>query len=669
MSYFMLLEMSISIASAIPFGLPGQSAHYEITGLSDPSDQNVVQFKITLGDVEIRNSISYQWIHLDGIKQNGQTYTMSALIDGWPGNPKICSGIHTARYIFQEADYPAIEYVDALTGKAFLPELRGWNILFPKDVDVDEGIFASRVHYLGFDFVRTAEQKDSIPRIPPTKEIPLRPVMLIGTGRNFRDVEGGRLLANKEYEYVQYSKEDIDELIAAGFNHFWVSQEQYEWIKRRPVFAVHPRRGDRYPEMLYRSNLIGGHAYYDEPGWRAKSKIQSEHTPKEIAQLVVETTQEHPSRTEAFHRALSDRPDINLGDLNLRHPLPSWETAVSTVWYQLRAGAKGAIHEGRYITYGQIPALNFHYGCQIPPYPEYLLRYHYAFLRGAARHFDGNWGMAIYGQTETQIAPMAFKLAYDMGARYFWFWTSDHGAHVPYPEQVNLARMLTSYARQHPNRDMNALLHAAKTAIVLPDGYTFEWSGLLYNHPAHHLERVNEHGVTYREVLHNAAVEMERLLRLGIDFDIVVNADSFDGKGYEELIYVLPDGKISIVRDDAEEVREVPRTPPRPGNQAELKIEAKIEIDSDNPEKVKLSAVPNGGSPPLGVDIGRDPETGERKRCLAVWEHYRPDGTYKLLRGSEHILELTSGHHRFRAGTADSYGQTTDKRLEVDIPD
>ncbi len=663
MSYFILLEVAVTLVGAIPFGSPGQSAHYTVTGLFDPPDQNVVEFSITLGNTEFQADVRYQWIHLKGVKQNGQSYTMSALVDGWPGDP----GIRTARYLFQEADAPAWEYVHASTGEAFLPELRGWSILFPTGVDGSKEPFADRVHYLGFDFVLTEEQQTEIPRIPPTKRIPLRPDMRIGTGRNFRDVEGGRLLANEEYEYTPYSQEDMEELIAAGFNHFWVSEEQYEWMQGQPVFAVHPRRGDRYPEMLYRSNMVGGHAYYDEPGWRAQRKIRPEHTLTEIAQLVVEATQEQPSRTESFHRTLAGRPDISLGDLDLRHPLPSWETAVSTVWYQMRAGAIGAVHEGRYVTYGQPLALNFHYGCQIPPYPEYLLRYYYAFLRGAARHFGGNWGMAIYGQTEAQVAPLAFTLAYDMGARYFWFWTSDHAAHVPYPEQVNLTRLLTSHARQHPNRDMDALLHVAKTAIVLPDGYTFEWSGLLYNHPAHHLERTNEQGVTHRQVLHNAAVEMERLLRLGIDFDIVVDADGFDGEGYEELIYVRSHGMISIVRGDAEEILEIPRTPPRPNHQTTLKIEATLQRNSENPRQVNLRAVSSGGSPPLGMDIGRDSETGERQRILVIWEHYRPDGSYRLLRGTEHSLALDPGHHRFRAGTADSYGQIADQWLEVDI--
>jgi len=37
--------------------------------------------------------------------------------------------------------------------------------------------------------------------------------------------------------------------------------------------------------------------------------------------------------------------------------------------------------------------------------------------------------------------------------------------------------------------------------------------------------------------------------------------------------------------------------------------------------------------------------------------------------GSEHVLDLTPGHHRFRAGTTDSYGQIADKWLKIDISD
>ena len=664
------LALSLTITSSLSensaVGKPGQNAEYILTNLENVPDQNVVRFHLAVGNIEQHNGLQYQWIRLEGIKQNEDTYTCWVLVDRLPWASTLEESVRTARYLLQEGNEQPLEYVNALTGEALLPEFRGWDILFPKPVGDSKALFPERMHYLGFDFSLTEISERKSFSIPDSESLAFRTDMLVGTGRNFRDVQGARLINNAEYDYTPYSREDIDELIEAGVNHFWLDEEQREWIRRRPVFYIH-RGHDRYPELLYRSNMRGGHAYYDEPGHLARRNMQAEHTPSEMAQLVVEYTQDS-ARVEGLNQSLKGRSDINLGGLNLHHPLPSWETAVSTVWYQMRAGAIGAIHESRYVIYGQPLTLNMHYGCNIPPYPENIFRYYYAFLRGAARHFKVDWGMAIYGQTEEAIAPHAFTLAYDMGARYFWFWTSDHGHHVPYPEQVNLSRILKAHAAEHSERNMDALLHKAKVAIVLPDGYTFEPAGLLYNQATHHLERTNEYGLPYRQVLRSAAIEMERLLRLGIEFDIVVDADGFNGEGYEEAIFARPEGTISIVHDNQRELLSAPRTPPRPRHLSKPHLEAMVEQDSDSKELVTLRAEVSGGSPPLGFDAGCDAQTGIRQRSKVVWEHYSPSGGYQLLRGAKHTLTLTdTGQHRFRGVTADSYGSIVDEWLEVVI--
>ncbi len=642
--------MALTITSFRENRSQGQSAEYALTHLDNVPAQNVVRFHLTLGPIEHRTGSQYQWILLEGVKQNGDTYACWVSVDRLPWASTHEDHVHTARYLLREGDQQPLEYVTALTGEALLPEFRGWDILLPKPLRDSKTLFPERMHYLGFDFSLAATSEDKSFSIPDAERLALRPDMLVGTGRNFRDVQGARLIGNEDYDYTPYSREDIDELIDAGVNHFWPDEEQREWMLRRPIFYIH-RGNDRYPELLYRSNLRGGHAYYDEPGHIARGDMQADQSPAEMAQCVVERTRDS-TRVDGLNQSLKERSDIDLGDLNLRHPLPSWETSVSTVWYQMRAGAIGAIHEGRYATCNEPLTLNMHYGCTIPPYPEYIFRYYYAFLRGAARHFGCDWGMSIYGQTEEAIAPHALTLAYDMGARYLWCWTSDGGHHVPYPEQVNLARLLKAHAAERDERDMEALLHNARAAIVLPDGYTFEPSGLLYNQATHHAERANENGIPYRKVLHNAAVEMERLLRLGIEFDIVVDADGFDGDGYEEVLFVRP------------EVPSGPRTPPRPRHLSKPLLKPTVEQNPDSAELVTLRAQVTGGSPPLGFDAGRDSKTGIRERHAVVWEYYSPDGGYKLLYGAEHTLTLTgTGRHRFRAVTADSYGSIVDEWL------
>ena len=643
---------------------PGQNAEYTLAHLLALPAHNVVRFHLTVGNIVQHRGSRYQWIRLQGTKQNTDIFTCWILVDRLPWVWTLENPVRAARYLFQEGDEQPLEYVDARTGEALLPELRGCDILFPQSMSAPKALFPDGMHYLGFDFSLTAISEHESFSIPDGERLALRPDMLIGTGRNFRDVQAARLLNDAEYEYTPYSREDIDELIDAGVNHFWLDAEQREWIHRRPVFYIH-QGDDRYPELLYRSNMRGGHAYYDEPGHLARDDMRARHSPSEMAQLVVERTR-NSARVEGLQQSLKGRSDIDLGDLNLRHPLPSWETVVSTVWYEMRAGASGAVHEGRYVMCDQLLALNMHYGCRIPPYPEYVFRYHYAFLRGAARHFKRDWGMAIYGQTEEAVAPHALTSAYDMGARYFWFWTSDHGHHVPYVEQVNLSRMLQGHAQARAERDMEALLHKATVAIVLPDGYTFEPAGLLYNQATHHLERPNVHGLPYRQVLHGAAVEMERLLRLGIEFDIVVDADGFIGDDYEEVIFARADGTMSIVHADQRTSRSGPRPPPRPRQLSQPHLAATVLQNRDSGGLVALRAEVSNGSPPLGFDAGCDSQTGIRQRHTVVWEHYSPDGGYQLLRGAEHTLAVTAaGRHRFRAVTADSYGSVVDEWLEL----
>ena len=58
-----------------------------------------------------------------------------------------------------------------------------------------------------------------------------------------------------------------------------------------------------------------------------------------------------------------------------------------------------------------------------------------------------------------------------MGARYVWFWTSDHDHHVPWPEQLELARRLKGHAEAHPRPSIYAPPAVLDTAIVIPYGY------------------------------------------------------------------------------------------------------------------------------------------------------------------------------------------------------
>ena len=98
-----------------------------------------------------------------------------------------------------------------------------------------------------------------------------------------------------------------------------------------------------------------------------------------------------------------------------------------------------------------------------------MLRYHYAFLR-ARRRFDKDWGTSITARPIPRVSPLAVRLAYDMGARYLWYWTSDHGHHLPWPEQMELTKLIREHARAHAAASIRRPRPTLDTLILIPYG-------------------------------------------------------------------------------------------------------------------------------------------------------------------------------------------------------
>jgi len=152
--------------------------------------------------------------------------------------------------------------------------------------------------------------------------------------------------------------------------------------------------------------------------------------------------------------------------------------------------------------------------------------------------------MSIYGQAEPDLRLPSMKLAYDFGAEFIWFWTSDHDHHVPYTEQLRLARAITAYAEACPPRDLAKLRRAATTAVVIPYGYSLPtcWQLFTWGTHIYPLDRENEYGLTYKEVLTPAVREIARCLKAGISYDVLPAGDAFDPEGYERIFSVAEDG-------------------------------------------------------------------------------------------------------------------------------
>jgi hypothetical protein len=107
---------------------------------------------------------------------------------------------------------------------------------------------------------------------------------------------------------------------------------------------------------------------------------------------------------------------------------PVWETAASGAWYEFKAGLPGYVFEGRYQPKTFSRRIKETFDVDFPDTADACIAFHFAWYRGAARHFKGSWGVAIYGQMDLDVAPLIFPLQYEQGAEYLWFWTSDHGA-------------------------------------------------------------------------------------------------------------------------------------------------------------------------------------------------------------------------------------------------
>jgi hypothetical protein len=458
------------------------------------------------------------------------------------------------RYILREAEESPVEYVDAETGQALLPQYR--LEIFPgfwHEVSGGSGPFSEQGTLLG-QMLALREWSDE-GEFPPLGEplvLKLDRGLLVGTGRNFRDTLDHRIAGTEDYPYRRFTKEEYDEMIEVGMNYFMVDPEQAEWIRRRPVFyEQRDLKGVRFPEILYRSNYMGAVQFVDEPGvyiygdQDAKEGVTRPADLGELLGLRVRRTLRTAGGYSSLHLdELLRAAGFNLGSMQvLELDIPIWETMINTSFYQLESqAAAGIIHEGRYrLSEFRNDLKKLGFEAEWIREKEMLLFY-YAFLRGAARAaWEKDWGMSIYGQADPAISPLAVTLAYDLGARYIWYWTSDHQHHLPYQEQLGLTRHLRAHQKAHPRQSRKELLKAARVAIAIPYGYVIDFGPLWASNDFAH-DKLNDAGVDYGTVVKAAVKEALACLKKGESFDLVVENLGLPAREYERIIHVRPDG-------------------------------------------------------------------------------------------------------------------------------
>ncbi|HAK96911.1 MAG TPA: hypothetical protein DCM87_18460 [Planctomycetes bacterium] len=450
----------------------------------------------------------------------------------------------------------ALEYRDAVTGRAALP---GWGEFTRRFVPCPAkgadrtGGFPHTCEYLGHVLTLrwTAEGK-AWADWPDTKTLALDGEMLVGTGRVFKDAEGARLPQAPErrnYTYVNWTADDYRAMIAAGMNLFGIVPGAGEFIREEPVFHRGGGAGLSYPADLYRSNFVGPEMFMDEPACLMVGD-KTVHTTLRYftdaaALLGARVRAQSPKRVFALERELV-KAGVSFGDMRLAQvDVAIWETRYETAFYQLAAGGAGFVHEGRY----QLGEFNewarASTGSDRRYTAEEMFRYHFAVMRGAARRFGKDWGTSIYGQADPALSPLAVTLAYDMGARYVWFWTSDHDHHLPWPEQLELARVLARHAAAKPRPSIRGPRPVLDKAIAIPYGYFPVLESPSKRRNAWDLwwvreldpEGRNEASLRYRRLMERAFAEVNRALDAREDFDITVD-DGAEIAGYRKVVRV-----------------------------------------------------------------------------------------------------------------------------------
>ncbi|MDB6028629.1 MAG: hypothetical protein JWM68_4852 [Verrucomicrobiales bacterium] len=490
-----------------------------------------------------------QWWHLEvrtNVDQVIPSCIVRALTDGDPLTLKRPQ-LHFARYQLQIPETgETLEYVDKHSGQPLLPPWLDFQKYFvpqPAEVAHLQKGAPETCEYLGHVVsLQSVGREEGWTNWANVKRLELDREVLVGTGRNFKDAEGKRLPQapqKTEYTYVPFKQEDYPVMFEAGMNLFMVDGTQQQWVRDEAVFYVLTAT-PRFPTDFYRANYFGMAMFMDEPAsiltWdqfaQGKVKYFSD------AVTLIEKRARVSYDTQPYGRYWLESQlaggGFNFGDMRLAQTeCPVWETFFDRSYYALKGGGSGIVHEGRYNLNTFNWVMNQTDAKKRQFTSKQMLQYYYSFLRGGARSFDKPWGTAIYGQCDTNVAPQAFTQAYDMGARYFWFWTSDHDHHMPWPEQLDLSRKLKAHAREHPRNSIYAAPPKLGAVILIPKGYfvSFDWIGWL-----HVLDnKEGDEATKYSRLLQRTYDEIHNCLKRGEDFDITID-DGRAIKGYKRVV-------------------------------------------------------------------------------------------------------------------------------------
>ncbi len=544
------------------------------------SIQEMTSLEISFPGIELVNGKEAVWFQMKVFAGEKQLYGLAMLVPSLDFLYPCGQDVDVFRYCLFPGNGRPLEFKSRSTGKASLPKMDFFKKLLPHASDVqdpDMPLFQKGT-YLGHTLYLIGREKEAVLLpLDKVKLLDLDTDVLIGTSRSFRDDMSGRKyppasewsVQKKDYTYVPLTKTDYSMMMDAGMNIFRVPLGHLPWIIEEPVFFLVRKGFKNMPELLYRSNFYGAVMYMDEPAIRAmafEQLLRDFKSPQKAATLVVELTRGRYEGTGGYGKRNLDlllrQAGYNFGDMEILQPdYPVWETVPSSAWYEFEAGISGWCLEGRYNPGWFAGLIKSELGVDFPDDTLSCIKFHHAFFTGAARRFGSKWGVAIYGQMDLKAAELVFPMAYEQGAHYFWFWTSDHAHHVPFEEQLEHTRNFRAYIQLHPRKTSAKNLTAqAKVAVALPWGYlcdhyqmkhytsvdkTFS-EGRMWWSTEMELSDKNSKGVPYRDVLAAAVKEAVELLKSGTPFDFIFLRNGEKTREYEEVRRVFENAGVVI---------------------------------------------------------------------------------------------------------------------------
>lgn len=542
--------LALSLGNAgISRPLPGTEAQYYMNAAAEHQDPILRRIRIVAGEVEKVNGREYQWWELTmeraglppEIRRPAEYWGLKALSERVPlaeGSEGQDPVGDVARYIYYAGDSEMLEYRDARTGKALLPEYEPFKkYLLPtiyRESRYLDG-FATTGHFIGHTLVRYRNRPDwPTLDFSQAKILNLRPDYLIGSQVDVREIDAN--VPHDQMSFRPFTREEYEEMMEAGVNHFQPSADLLPWLRQHPVFYRAP---GQYPFDLFRSNYLATRMYIDEPairfGW--DEWVPGSVASPEIWANAIETRVHEyqlPRR-----RPLEMQNSSHYGILpGYQDPSASWETMLWTANYQMAGNASALVYEGRYRErgYGWVPELLLGNGLDGLTVRQQF-DYFNSHLRGAARVQGAQWGISVYNEGEQRLMAPAFIRAYDQGARFFWFWTYGD---LNYAQRLRVARALRDHIAKNPRSPEAETLKMATTAIVLPAGYVPKEDGIF----GVQAEQLTPEGTSYREIAAAALFEGILLSRAGVEYDTVFDSPRVKDAGYRQLIYIHPDGSV-----------------------------------------------------------------------------------------------------------------------------